>query len=357
VLAGTLTVTNAIDRGRLPAALSSHGASRQGGAASSAVRRPPAALLREIPPFYVALGGRPIYGQVAMIRATATGETIATITPPRPYGLFTWATGAADDRAFVLTAQRLSARGALVPPTTFFLLRFDPATGAPRLSAMTFPMPSWPSVTGIALSPDGTKLAVALSGVSPAAGNGVSWTPRVVVYSLPTRSRRQWVWPGPGAVGNLRPVFLPLSWTADGRRLAFKFWPNFRALPSYDGSPEIRVLDTASPGGDLRSSTPVPGGAKPSGMDTLITPDGTKIVMFAGGRLEEISTASGKPVGRQSWPKIAGSSPDVVWTNSSGSMLIVAAWDLTHTVLEVATSHRLTRLPTGPGPQGFEFAW
>jgi RNA polymerase sigma factor (sigma-70 family) len=41
----------------------------------------------------------------AVVRVTTTGQTLATIEPPRPYGTFVAVTAAADDRTFVLAAQ------------------------------------------------------------------------------------------------------------------------------------------------------------------------------------------------------------------------------------------------------------
>lgn len=56
----------------------------------------------------------------AVVRVTATGTALATIPPPRPYGTFIGVTAAADNRTFVLAAQKL----ARLPLTGF------PATGS-----------------------------------------------------------------------------------------------------------------------------------------------------------------------------------------------------------------------------------
>ena len=70
----------------------------------------------------------------------------------------------------------------------------------------------------IALSPDGTRLAVASRDAS--AGG-----PAIQVFSVATGSQRVWRWPRGGPVtnnaGNNGEV---LSWTADGRTLAFQQW-------------------------------------------------------------------------------------------------------------------------------------
>ena len=94
--------------------------------------------------------------------------------PPRPYGSFTFVSGAADDRTFILAAQRwwpiTSGTGAPAAqnrdnttPVVFFRLRFDPRTGATqltRLSRVTGPQSE--QLAGIGVSPDGSRLALAL---------------------------------------------------------------------------------------------------------------------------------------------------------------------------------------------------
>ena len=56
------------------------------------------------------LGGRSAPGPLAarstraVVRATASGAVLATLTPSGGYDSFTWVTGAADDRTFVLAA-------------------------------------------------------------------------------------------------------------------------------------------------------------------------------------------------------------------------------------------------------------
>src|SRR5262249_7120772 len=121
-----------------------------------------------LPAYDVALAPGPLGGQPAqaVVRATATGAVLATVRPPRPYATFSAVTGAADDRTFVLAAQprqQPTASGHVL--IKFFLLRLDPAAGTARLTALRIPTVSgsWIQGAGIALSPAGSKLAVALS--------------------------------------------------------------------------------------------------------------------------------------------------------------------------------------------------
>ena len=63
-----------------------------------------AAALASVPPYYVALTGYTGNATAhwhAVVRATATGTALATVSPPRPYRTFSWVSGAADDRTFV----------------------------------------------------------------------------------------------------------------------------------------------------------------------------------------------------------------------------------------------------------------
>jgi hypothetical protein len=290
-----------------------------------------------VPTYYVALSDPVGTPQRAVIRATGTGKVLTTVTPPRPYRGFTFVTGAADDRTFVLAAQRWwdTTSGTSGPaaqnrdnttPVVFFRLRFDPATRTARLTRLSHLVgPQASQLAGITLSPDGTRLAVAL----PSA--------RIAVFTLATGSARYWVWPGavpsPGTwVGNNKPSGQPLSWASDGRILAFQFWTES------GGVTQVRLLDTTSPGGSLRAAraavTFVGHGQVKTGPigNSIITPDGTKIVTVAsrtrGGRSEvmEFSVRTGQPVIPSPTGNTTSLGPwDVLWADSSGRTLIVEA--------------------------------
>jgi hypothetical protein len=326
-----------------------------GGAASPAG----SAALSSVPPYYVALtsAARPAR---AVIRATATGAIVATVRPPKPYGTFIFVSGAADDRTFVLAAQRWwpSTSGSGGPaaqqrdnttPIAYFRLRFDPAVGAARLTRLErLPGLDSTEVTGIGLSPDGTRLALALRFLTVgrtrpgrngpgSAGEPGGHGPGIQVYTLATGASRGWVWPGPTPssgtwVGNDKPGGQPLSWTADGRILAFQFWTES------GGVTQVRLLDTTAPGDSLRAARAavsfVGHGQVKTGPigNSIITPDGTKIVTVAartrGGRsgVMEFSVRTGQPV----IPPPAGNTTslgpwNVLWADSSGRTLIAEA--------------------------------
>jgi hypothetical protein len=108
------------------------------------------------------------------MRGRAAGTTFAGIT-----------TGAADDRTFVVDTQSGSLDPESKPwqPRTWYPLRIDP--GSAKAAQLTpLPIPGTAAGTnlmGIALSPDGTELAVALQ---PDGLNDPSAPTYVWVYSV-----------------------------------------------------------------------------------------------------------------------------------------------------------------------------
>jgi hypothetical protein len=318
--------------------------------------RGPAGPFAGVPPYYVALAVkkphlRPSIAQrqFAQIRATATGAVLAVVTPPKPYGTFS-AAAAGDGRTFVLAANRWKVSRwnggsfAEASATRFFLLRLGAGGRPGQLTPLPIPaVPTRATISGFALTRDGSKLAVALRG-----GQGGGPGPEIQVFSLATGAKRAWTWPGGGPItNNAGGNGEVLSWTADGRTLAFQQWVG--------NSIDVRLLDATTPGGSLRSASRlavqwkddaesfhfVHGRASSiiDGFSAIITGDGTKIVAATASETKhplnselaftEFSTSTGKVarvLGR--WP-IPGLYPgqiqDVLWTNSSGSTLIVIA--------------------------------
>lgn len=323
--------------------------------------------LGDVPRYYAVLGGAAGMPGRAVIRATATGRVLATVTPPRPYGGFTFISGAADDRTFVLAAQRWwkiapGSRGQAAEnrdnttPVAFFRLRFDPATRAARLTALpTAGQLSAADLAGIAVSPDGTRLALIVR------------TATVRVITLATGMARNWAWPGNRAVpaidrggsfwvGNAKPYGVPLSWTADGRTLAFQLWARS------GGITEVRLLDTAAPGSSLvsaRRSVAFIGlghvKAGPYG-NTIITPDGTRVVTVTSPhgtvqtQVTEYSAVTGQRAGAAAGTAGRLLPQDVLWTSRDGSMLIVSATPRGpgRPTMAIVWHGRLTALPGAP---------
>jgi hypothetical protein len=312
----------------------------------------PAGPFAGVPPYYVVLTGKnpsPVVmqRQFAEVRATATGATLARVTPPRPYRTFTAAAGAGDGHTFVLVAgpwavtHKDGGKFIREAPTKFFLLHIAAGGRTTRLTAL--PIPRQPGgASSIALSPDGSKLAVPLRDASVGG-------PAIQVFDVATGSEREWTWPGGGPVtNNAGDEGEVLSWAADNRTLAFQQWVTGNII-------HLRLLDTTAPGTSLRAASRLlltwPGDGATwhyvhgkishvlFGFSAIITPDGSKIVAATENLTKhplsselaftEFSAATGKVVrvlGRWPIPGLCpGQTQDVLWTNSSGSKLIVLA--------------------------------
>jgi hypothetical protein len=349
VVAASLAITGSLSDGRTaagPAHVGQPGTGRsEPGRAPQIVSPASLAALASVPGFYVALTpGAMGMNNRAQVRATGTGAVLATVAAPAPYNTFSWVSAAADDHTFVLAAQEWtpippgSASGPIEQrdddtPTKFFVLRLSSDGRTGRLSALPIPVqPGSVWIDGIALSPDGSKLAVV---INPNGANPVN-NPAIAVYTVATGARKEWTWPGSAVIGNQKPWGSPLSWTADGRTLAFQIVPA-------NGTIEVRLLDTDAPGGTMPSRLGVEwtGGdvtgvhgvvargsrTNPAdslrGFNTLITPDGTKIVCLTTGitvnGVTEFDAGTARVVSG-----IYPQGTDVLWTNASGSTLIVS---------------------------------
>ena len=232
------------------------------------------------------------------LRQTLTGKTLFTLQPPRGLS-FAGITGAADDRTFVADAHRdpYGAYNSGGRSRTWYLVRVT-GTGARASLTMTkLPVPATPvgtEILAIALSPDGTKLAV---GTAPWTDNATHAKQTLTVYSVATGAvLRTWTTPpGPanwaimsGGGGGADPN-TGVAWVGN-YALAFGGGARTKLGLSYT----VRVLDISRPDGDLLSSswptTSVPTtfggsdrkttfGCDPSWRgNVLVTGDGTSFV-------------------------------------------------------------------------------
>jgi hypothetical protein len=420
-----------------------HGHARPAGPGPAAQSHPspaalrPAALrpaaLRQVPPYFAELTlTAPVQvmgGEAAVVRSTLTGRVLATVTPPRPYRIFTWVSAAADDRTFVLAAQRYWPIGSgqaglpaqnrdITAPTVFFRMTFDPATHTAKLARLAVPETiQADQLAGMTVSPDGTRLALDL-------GQSIQ------VVTLTTEAIRSWAWPGGGWIGNSKPIGQIFSWTADGTTLAFQqrngsggamslsflaavagtlaavvltgilvrrcvrvrradrlAWTiaavaitialAAHALGAYrglaPGATNIRLLDTTAPGTSLASSKIVltfpDGGA--FGMNTLLTPDGTRIVAVTQQGITEFSARTGKPILSEdqfSAAQFPAGGPQevdrqfVLWAGPGGQALVVSdprgkpTPYGPDTILGVLTGNTFTPIPHGTY-QSIQIAW
>ncbi len=194
-------------------------------AAKVATAPPASAAAQGMPPFYVVADHNQ---PTAYIRDSATGRLLSTVrlpagTDPKP----TQVTAAGDDRTFVLALFSL-ARG-----TRFYALRITDGGRSAGLTPLAIrPLPTREAVDSVALTPDGTRLAVA---IQSGGRDG-----KIEVIRLATGAVRTWTTTrgGDGLPENL-------SWEA-AWRLAF-FWSG---ASSADG---LWLLDTSAPGARLLS--------------------------------------------------------------------------------------------------------
>jgi hypothetical protein len=249
--------------------------------------------LAQFPPYYVALqkthcfvicfasGEYETDPDRAVVGSTLTGDTLATVAAPKPYGTFAFVQGTANDRDFILGAQRLtSTSSANYPATKLYLLRLNPSArpgSQPKLTPLRIPLlPGAPGYQQcwFALSPNRHLLA-AIS-TTTATNNPT----KLRVFNLLTGSSRTWLLPrwaerGDTYVG----VTGPPSWSPDSRTLAF-----FNRTTA--DAAELVLLDTSAPAASFgadTSSVPLP--KPPRGYEVsflpdspLLTPDGEHVL-------------------------------------------------------------------------------
>jgi hypothetical protein len=252
---------------------------------AAAVVSPPAAgaAVAGMPRYYVTLNHvRP----VAVVRAAATGKILDTVPlPGRIDPKQSQVAAAGDGRGFALTLFSF-------PRTRFYWLHVSANGRSARLTTLNAaPLPAGEYADGIAVSPDGSKLAVAIQ-----RGGGNYGAVKVV--SLATGAVRTWTTGRRGFPASV-------SW-ADGQRLGF-FWVGTEAAQGNSG---LWELDTAAPGRALLSGRRVL--PEVTGGDTVqdakLTTAGTVIasVTYTGtahvsrgtvvGGIVELSARTGRPL-------------------------------------------------------------
>lgn len=328
-----------------------------------------------VPRYYVSIEslGNPNFNpSYAVVRATATGSAMETVAAAADRTVVA-VTAAANDRTFILDEQpSVSASpnanaNQSFEPRSFVKLSLGPDGRVLSLAALSLSVPAGQLMTGFALSPDGTKLAIA---VQPDNNKREPELTEVKVITLAIGATMTWT--ANGTIGFGPDDARSLSWTDNERTLAFD-WA--ASGPGVHTGVWLLNLDTG--GGSLLagsreavtlmnqaslSPAPVPSsttmpvirpssssGAQPvtpptCQEDSIITPDGSAIVCGAitalnetvkpnraglqrGAETEffEYAAASGKVarvLGYWTFGSVGALSVEVLWSNASGSVLI-----------------------------------
>ena len=262
-----------------------------------AAPRPPGLLLDAAvtgpPPAGAAALGMPRYyvttdhsRPLAEVRGSAAGKLLATVALPRTIDPKTSQIAAfGDGRTFALALLSF-------PRTRFYRLHVADGGRSARLTRLNAaPLPAGEYADGIAVSPDGSRLAVAIQRSGGQRGT-------VEVVSLATGATRTWTTTQAGIPAGV-------SW-AGAHALGF-FWEGTGAARGGSG---LWTLDTAAPGHGLLSGRRVLPAS--TGGDTVqyaqLTPAGTVVaaVTYDGtahvsrgtvvGGIVELSARNGRPL-------------------------------------------------------------
>jgi WD40-like Beta Propeller Repeat len=308
----------------------------------------------QVPRYYVAINA----GGDAVVRATATGRTLATIRPSAPASMIVAVTAAANDRTFVLDEQQYavpetSARQA-IQTRNFYSFRLNSA-GQPGAPNLILTLPAGQKVTGIALSPDGSMFALAVDRSQDNLG--------INVYGVTSHDTfRSWTATA-GTIGYGTDDAKSLSWTKDGSTLAF----------AWDGN-GVRLLNVkASSDNLLTASRAAAFGGTGQGWacdyNLLLTPDGKTLV--CGARVRSPESVSNDQIGYPEFAAATGklvrvldrslsgpAGPFLTWTNASGSVLITGIQAPSgRTTFGVVTGNRFVPLPWSADLSVLSPAW
>jgi hypothetical protein len=341
---------------------------------AGATGAPPPSLSGRVPPYYVWItpgspGNTP---SEAVVRQTVTGAVLGTIKAAAAGGTVVAVTGAADDRTFVLDEQKWASPSGGQQQYEwhhFYLLRLA-ADGRPA-GVTRLPInygDGW-GVTGLALSPDGTKLAIAIQPYSP---NGYNLT-ELKVYSVPTGAVLR-TWDANGIIGPNPDDPEALSWTSDQKTLAF-LWAGKGTSAQGEWLLNLslggkNLLDDSREAVSLGNAS---SGTAPSGLacqqDLIITPDGSAVICgavvladlvqnprTAESAYLEYSPASGtvtRTLAKWTVTNAGALALDVLWSNPSGSVLIGEIPTTGNGAVGMITAGAFTPLP-GLGAPGIE---
>ena len=239
----------------------------------------------------------------AVIRDTASGKITGTVKiTTKSFPASVAATAAPDGRSFILAI----AENAPKDEYRFFRLPVSAGGKPGHLTELpAYPVPVNAYLAGIALSPDGTRLAVSFSYGLGATNSGPAkyMVGAVEVINLATGAVRTWTaglqqghWYQPGQP----------SW-ADGNRMIAFTWQQAKSISNNAMTMEgVRLLDTKARGNNLADARMIMPANAVSGTinSVLITPDGRDVLVATSRnshgtvfvQISEVPTAGAGPV-------------------------------------------------------------
>jgi hypothetical protein len=315
-----------------------------------------------VPKYYAALDdptGTAFNGETAtqpvavLVGRTDGGRPLATLTPPSGQS-FVGVTAEASDTAFIVAAEPFPVKVGMnsLPAVAWYVVRIAPGR-ADGVTLAKLPIPGEPAgsqVDGVAVSPDGSRLAV-MDQPDVWSGNPKQGRLTLSIYSVATgRAVRTWTQQTngfPAGYGWYQGRYdnSSMTWLSDGRTLAYADGINngedgFPAGATFGGV-KLRTIDTDRPSGDLLAdSTVVYSPASFHACDMMqLTPDGKTVLCgyYYGDygkrssafdpTITAYSLATGKAtlLYRHQGSFNLGFAA-VLWTNADGSMIVGSAW-------------------------------
>jgi hypothetical protein len=307
----------------------------------------------QVPPYFVTLTP-----SGAAVHLTVGGAAVATIRPSLPGGKVVAVTAAGDDRTFVLAEQGQNRK-----TVTFYQFRLGSSGRPGGLTRLPMSVADEKTMIGLALSPDGTRLAIAVAPVG-----GVQQVRLYPVHGGPART-----WSAAGGTIGGPTTSRSLSWPASQRTLAFNW--------SVGQTASVRLLDIGSGGGSLLAASRPAVTLASAGMgqalsrclqDMIITPNGSAIICPSGTITDiakngtitystgfsEFSVTTGRLI------RITGNWPQkqddpfayhLLWSGASGQVLIGSINSAGRDWVGVISGNRFTPLNTPRALGTYEF--
>jgi len=287
-----------------------------------------------VPPYYISVPWSPEKPADATVRLTATGAIIAMVKPTAPDSKIVGVIGALDDRTFILDEQSLKQtrnQGVNAEPHAFYRLRLSSSGRPSSVTPLPITEPNNVYVAGFALSPDGTKLAVAVQPYH--VGPGPS---DLVVYSIATGAVLR-TWSADGNIGQTIDDAEALSWFSD-QTIGFQWQGTVNGPQQGEWLLDVdlggnNLLDDSRQAMSLgyTSATSSPSG--PVCQELIVTPDGSAVVCAAFAMPQstgeyaflDYPTAVGMPIRTLAYGTIKNPDRilvDLLWSNPSGSVLV-----------------------------------